>query len=920
MLAYQLIYTACGKDRNGSFSVWAKSNEITKIESDEITVLMAYRKPKNVPYNPTPEELKTLFPKKFGYFILSSGRKCIAQTTYVHNVYSDGDGRFGNYVIHAYVFDSLEEVCPFGIINTDIFKTELTYKEWHDDPIPESLPAVDIAVNPYISETEIKNYLSDSTKTKALGSLLQAVINSLNDNERVVSFNSTEEEQKVIYSLLGLLLPKSLHDKATFSNQYTSQVEFSLSSNGMIPTKIRNIFGIGASYGFNYEEEINAGRYAFYYDKSLFVEIPLNRYVEDILQTLKTKSLFETLKKVEQIDKIMKDLGCGVDEAVCAYNLINNNYAFFKQPSELESALNYLIKANYINPVIVAQNVYNHVICTKRWGFNNDIKNLIQFVYGYCDNSIKDAIVYEVFNDLESFGVSTNQAYSTIIDDLKAKLPFDFQDVYQAVIRNQNIFGIFENSSSSTLLYLYFDIACTILQGQPSQEVSQIMQQAILSIYKRACFDRDLTKITFYLDKLKVFLNNIEYVVYTAEPTLFESEISNKEDLEFAFKLALMLSSFESKLKFIYCIVKNNLTSPFFMDVYVAFSNNNSELFNQIEEKMKDDAEAKAFFIQKDAYVFKNTSPVTNKALDDYFKKYYSQGYDNGIYLIKLQEYFASISNDKAKLNELLTQYTLLSKFDNSFADVVKIILYIEKEIYSIDMKELVEVNDSQYEKLKIINKCLVNLGINTSKKFEILTMMLLTQKKFGKDALYLAIDSGRVYDNLSLEQLDSIANNQLDFIIKVYCEVKESNRVNIDRALESLIYPLIASAQDAKLYLEKALENVNREYYDFLADVMAYGFNKENQFAVLLKDFVKWYVDRLSRADYKKLFKKVKPLISEKDAKAVNEYMDEYLDEHMSFFDLLFGKKKDKEEKKDKKAKKGEEYEEEIEEDTKEN
>lgn len=75
MKASQMIYTACGKDKSGAFSVWSKSADVTKAECDEIVKLMSYRKPNNVPYEPTEEELRIFFPKKYCYYNLSSGRK-----------------------------------------------------------------------------------------------------------------------------------------------------------------------------------------------------------------------------------------------------------------------------------------------------------------------------------------------------------------------------------------------------------------------------------------------------------------------------------------------------------------------------------------------------------------------------------------------------------------------------------------------------------------------------------------------------------------------------------------------------------------------------------------------------------------------------------------------------------------------------
>ena len=93
MKAYQMIYTACGQDRSGAFSVWSKSANVTKAECDEIVKLMSYKRPPNAPYEPTEEEIRTLFPPKYAYILLSSGRRCVAKASYIGKVYSDLDTR-----------------------------------------------------------------------------------------------------------------------------------------------------------------------------------------------------------------------------------------------------------------------------------------------------------------------------------------------------------------------------------------------------------------------------------------------------------------------------------------------------------------------------------------------------------------------------------------------------------------------------------------------------------------------------------------------------------------------------------------------------------------------------------------------------------------------------------------------------------
>ena len=115
MFASQLIYTGCGKEKTGDFTVWSKTLDISKGEENEIRDKMLYKRPAKLPYEPTQEELDTLFPKKFGFFYLSTGKACLAQSVYIGKVYSDQDNRTGNYIIHAFVFDKDEDMLFFII-------------------------------------------------------------------------------------------------------------------------------------------------------------------------------------------------------------------------------------------------------------------------------------------------------------------------------------------------------------------------------------------------------------------------------------------------------------------------------------------------------------------------------------------------------------------------------------------------------------------------------------------------------------------------------------------------------------------------------------------------------------------------------------------------------------------------------------
>ena len=185
MLASQIIYTACGKTKKGDFETWSKSEDITYNEELEINEKMGYKRLDSSPRYPTQEEIDTIIPKMFSYFMLSSGRYCLAMSTYVGKVYSDEDGRAGNYVMHGFVFDKPQKFVPIDFFANEIFRQRFSYEEWHDSESPDSLPQIDIpsAVDG-IPDYELRSFFSPE-KRENLKLLVQAVINALPTDETV---------------------------------------------------------------------------------------------------------------------------------------------------------------------------------------------------------------------------------------------------------------------------------------------------------------------------------------------------------------------------------------------------------------------------------------------------------------------------------------------------------------------------------------------------------------------------------------------------------------------------------------------------------------------------------------------------------------------------------------------------------------
>lgn len=894
MLAYQMIYTACGKDKSGAFSVWAKSNEIDKKECDDIVKLMSYKKPKDAPYDPTLEEIKTLFPQKYGYFVLSSGRKCFAKSSYIGQVYSDLDGRSGNFIIHAYVFDSLDDSRPFGLPDSDLFLRELTYKQWHDDPVPENLPSVNITVKDNLTEEDMKSYLQNSQNLEIFARILQSAIDCA-DSDKVITFNGTEEEQKCIYALLGRLLPEKYVEKLTFANQYSTQSEYALLSSGVPPIKIRNVFG-GNSAAFNFADEIEVGNYAFDLTNSVCAAVKIGSYVREIVKTAATKSYFDTLKRVDEINSIIKRADCSPDVAYDILNFLAGDFGYFNTVSALTATLDLVLKYKYKDVAACSRALYNSVVVDKKWGYDSSVSQLLKLVYQYADEQQKTQMLVEVLNRLEAFGISKNQSPKEFLDNLKGYFPLDYEDLRRAMLYSKAIYSMFSNATDDCVTYVYLDTLVSMYEVNKDASFRKKAQEEMLKVFKKAASQKDFSAFGLYLERIQSLGSQAEhFFVYNVFSRLFTEKTTSEQDLKLAFKIATDLRNADNRLQFVAKVVKNNLNASYLMNVYLAECEKDKKLFEEVERFLQSDKEAQVFFIKKNSYAFKTATTVTDKTLQKYFVDYYLKGYDDGTFYVKYKQYVATLTNATSKLKELFSRYDVLFKLDDGFTDLLKLIRFIYEEILSVDVKELTKLNLVEINKITAIHKRLLASNPSfTSDKYDELFALLLLQGKFGKDTLYRAVAEETVYGKIVSGDMEKFAVSYFSYVVKVYVEVQQSDKLPSSVVLKSLIYPVVMNVRNFGEAFRKAFAEIDtNSFYVFMVDVMAYAFNQQDEFAAKLRNFVTLYVEESTRSDNKKLFAKVKALLTEEEYSKVAVFIDEYNETHKSFFEKLFGKKK---------------------------
>lgn len=206
--ASQLIYTSWpnGNSPKKGYMVYSKSKDITPEEEAEIVSTFRYVAPQGLPFAPTKEQVKELFPVMYGYVKLSSGKYVIAKSTYIGQDYTK---RYGNYIIHALVFDKEAESLVLPLYGSNLFRSSLTNEELSAWKAPDFLPTLSLndEMNP------LRPYKGDKD---FLASLLDIVKMTFQSGKKLNLYLEKEEIPQTI-KYLYYLLPDSLKDKFFFT-------------------------------------------------------------------------------------------------------------------------------------------------------------------------------------------------------------------------------------------------------------------------------------------------------------------------------------------------------------------------------------------------------------------------------------------------------------------------------------------------------------------------------------------------------------------------------------------------------------------------------------------------------------------------------------------------------------------------------
>lgn len=222
----QWKFTACRyniENANG-FNTFSMSEGLSREDKEDlIRAAGAYAPPDHLPYQPSREEIRALFPVVFSSFPLRSGKMAVVRTVYVGKDYAGV--RWGNFFSHGLILR--EEHWPFHPIrlwNSPLFADGLTETELSLTGTPPPLPSLEVGEEDlHDFSAEIPSFLArDADRESALVPLVNCVRDGQTSGKPVLL---RDEPENVPYWIAAVqyVFPPKLAGAVTFTTYAKSQ-------------------------------------------------------------------------------------------------------------------------------------------------------------------------------------------------------------------------------------------------------------------------------------------------------------------------------------------------------------------------------------------------------------------------------------------------------------------------------------------------------------------------------------------------------------------------------------------------------------------------------------------------------------------------------------------------------------------------
>ena len=789
MLVSQLIYTGCGKNKTGAYSVWSKSDDITKEEGDEISAVMQYKRLMGLPYEPTDEELKTLFQKKVAFFKLSSGKGVLAQSSYIGKVYSDFDSRTGNYIIHAFVFDIDElDIVPTAFIGSDIFKTHLTYEEWHENDAPETLPKIEISMKDAAPSASVGGFFKD--KVQSLARFIEAFRIAMSSDKSLI-FNDKEENLKYWYAALAAAIPEEDRGNFTFCTFYTPGASSPVIGSASVQNiKVTNDIPSVSTGVYAYSERARDGELIFDFESGLYPEaVNAGSFASTFAETY-ARNQFESIVWVGNIVKIAKKYSVSYDDSVALSHLLAGRYERLGSASSIMSVVDFAVKKGSNELTSIADGLYKYAFESGRLPIAPSSSALYKFIFEYSAAADKMAVVEKYISSLSDFGINDSLGLEAFVEAVSEKAPFDWNNNFVNYIFMDGKLDEYtaKYASRETMSHLVFtSLVVALSKGEITKDARKKQQSLnyLLKVVTDALSQKSLDKVKFYLSALSKINHTIgEKLVILALESLEKSKggVVAALGAKFSFDLAEALSenAFDTIMN---KIVSQNKLKENFLPYYVKQKASKEAYYRAFEEKHA--SEHGAFFESCTAYGFENGTGFTQNQLAWYFENRFKKGKDKGGYFEKAVLAYVGTVSSEQDIEKAIDIYNRYIK-DQNLASTAKEVV---SRILSCDMTKLFKYAERSLSKIEELYKANPDLSDKVKDRYSVLRFGVRIRRVTPEDKAKILslIEEKRFYPSLSdKDGTTLIFNLLLEEILSVYMLV--AGKDNWDNVMTELI------------------------------------------------------------------------------------------------------------------------------------
>lgn len=902
MKASQYLYTSWKNAPNKGFSIYSVSSDVSKEDCDIIGIVTKYAAPQGLPYEPTEDEIKNLFPVNTTYFRLPSGKFCLAQSTYIGHEYKgfENPGRMGNYLVHAYIFNENPDLRPATFIRSELFRSDLSLEEWRATN-PPPLPVVDIPDSCKVNLAKVSAFISAEGRKEKLKKIVQAILNC-KINGKHIYFNDKNENMGMWLNAIELCLPSDI----ALGNYFNTFCLKEVNTEVKLPTESKLLFTVLAQNGFTtVRQRMGQGEYGFDLLSGAESDLDYSAYVNYIVE-LFTQDAFAAVSCVEQIGKICATLGVDADDAYLAYRLISGDSSFDSVATLLKA---YKMAVGYptFNKKAFANTMAADIISGKI-SQPNEAKDIVATIYADLDDTVKvNLITYYIRLYRQSFGDGISGNFA---EEFGRFIPFNVTDVVMCGFADgTGLSYLSKYSADSFMIYLfaYYALATkSSVDGKYGENtVCKFVLQAIKNIGVRDF------KAAEKLCSIGISYDGSHMLEYT-QTVLSVICVAPYLNIECFFGYMSKLVSYPEKAKeylawYIKKVPREESIPQYYKKVV------SDATYAKVDELLRAEQIFASFFEKLDEYVY-SLKPMDKSMLEKYYKDFYSIGRDkNNLFIKNLEDYLNRSSNLVCDMALLYRSLNSVRTLDAKALDVfrrhianLKVKEY-EKCLASSDsiaLQNLVQGIEQSGTiipayRVAFFSRC---LPVGKYKKMdnEQIRMLGVVASKVKNGEFYLDFERCGMPQQLFVtfvdECMDKVINLAMNLIIK---EIADKNREKnwsvqqfVDKVFEEVFGKLV-SVSNFKSAIYNALMGME-DVEQFIAFMIMFVVSGESTTASAFNELLDQYLDGVKSGQRKALYRQAQGYCDKECVKKIENYGQAFeLNHKQGIFSKLFGGKK---------------------------